>query len=264
MLSRPTLAAPRPSALVAAAFLLFALVALVALPGPRGAGAQEAAASAAPVLVELFTSQGCNSCPPADELLGELAQRPDVVALSLHVDYWDYIGWKDPYASPMNTDRQRRYAEALNLRYVFTPQIVVDGRANVVGSRRDEVLAAIEAAAGRAKPIEIRLLSEGGGKVVIPAGHAPDAGATVWLAVYDRSQETEVKRGENAGRTLRNANVVRSFERIGTWTGARLEIPLDLSAALARGRDGCAVIVQQGRNGPVLAVAAMNLDALDQ
>ena len=259
------MAAPRPSALAAAAFLLFALVALVALPGPRGAGAQEAAASAAPVLVELFTSQGCNSCPPADALLGELAQRPDVVALSLHVDYWDYIGWKDPYASPMNTDRQRRYAEALNLRYVFTPQIVVDGRANVVGSRRDEVLAAIEKAAGRAKPIEIRLLSEGGGKVVIPAGHAPDAGATVWLAVYDRSQETEVKRGENAvPRVLKPGARILRGDVISTGPGARLEIPLDLKAALARGRDGCAVIVQQGRNGPVLAVAAMNLDALDQ
>ncbi len=264
MLIRPTVAvprpgaAPRPSALVAAVFLLFTFV---ALPGPRGAGAQE---SATPVLVELFTSQGCSSCPPADALLGELAGRADVIALSLHVDYWDYIGWKDPYASPMNTDRQRRYAEALNLRYVFTPQIVVDGRANVVGSRRDEVLAEIEAAAGRAKPLKIQFLTEGGGKVVIPAGQAPDAGATVWLAVYDRNHSTEIKRGENAGRTLRNANVVRSFERLGTWTGERLEIPLDLVGAAARGRDGCAVIVQEGRAGPVLAAAAMNLDSLDR
>ena len=255
------MAVPRPSALVAVAFLLFTLV---VLPDPRGAGAQERAASAAPVLVELFTSQGCNSCPPADALLGELAGRADVVALSLHVDYWDYIGWKDPYASPMNTDRQRRYAEALNLRYVFTPQIIVDGRATLWGSHRDEVLAEIDEAAGRGKPIEIQFLTEGGGKVVIPAGHAPDAGATVWLAVYDRNHETEVKRGENAGRTLRNVNVVRSIERIGTWTGERIEIPLDLNAALARGRDGCAVIVQQGRTGPVLAVAAMNLDSLDR
>ena len=261
MRSRPTIAVPWPSTLFAAAFLVLALA---ALPGPRGAGAQESAASAAPVLVELFTSQGCSSCPPADALLGELAGRADVVALSLHVDYWDYIGWKDPYASPMNTDRQRRYAEALNLRYVFTPQIIVDGRANVVGSHRDEVLAEIEAAAGRAKPIEIRFLTEGGGKVIIPAGHAPDAGATVWLAVYDRNHSTEIKRGENAGRTLRNANVVRSFERLGTWTGERIEIPLDLVGAAARGRDGCAVIVQEGRAGPVLAAAAMNLDSLDQ
>ncbi len=249
-------AGPRLTALVVAVSLFCALAA--------GLAVQAAAAERrAPVVVELFTSQGCNSCPPADALLGELAGRADVVALSLHVDYWDYIGWKDPYASPMNTARQKRYAEALNLRYVFTPQIIVDGRANVVGSRRDEVLAAIETAAGRGKPIEIRFLTEGGGKVRIPAGPAPEAGATVWLVVYDRNHVTEVKRGENAGRTIRNANVVRSFERIGTWTGERLEIPLDLSAASARGRDGCAVIVQQGRYGPVLGAAAMNLGNLE-
>jgi hypothetical protein len=247
MPSCPTVAVPRPSALVAAVFLLFTLA---ALPGPRGADAEERAASGTPVVVELFTSQGCNSCPPADALLGELAGRADVVALSLHVDYWDYIGWKDPYGSPMNTDRQRRYAEALNLRYVFTPQIIVDGRANVVGSHRDEVLAEIEKAAGRAKPIDIQFLTEGGGKVVIPAGHAPDVGATIWLAVYDRNHETEVKRGENAGRTIRNANVVRSFERLGTWTGERVEIPLDLNGASARGRDGCAVIAQDRSVAP--------------
>ncbi len=226
----------------------------------RPAAAEPAAAS--PVVVELFTSQGCSSCPPADDLLAELAGRPGVVALSLHVDYWDYIGWKDPYASPQYTARQQRYAEALNLRYVYTPQIVVDGRANVVGSRRAEVLEAIEAAATRDRTIDITFSTRNGGTVIIPEGAAPAEGATVWLAVYDREQVTEIKRGENAGRSLRNANVVRSFERLGTWTGARLEIPLDLAGARARGRNGCAVIVQRGRAGPVLASAAMSLDVL--
>ncbi len=141
---------------------------------------------------------------------------------------------------------------------------MVDGRANVVGSRRAAVLEAIEVAAQRARPIDITFVTGNGGTVIIPAGHAPDEGATVWLAVYDRNHETAVKRGENAGRTLSNANVVRSFERLGTWTGERLEIPLDLVGAAARGRDGCAVIVQEGRFGPVLAAAAMNLDSLDQ
>ncbi len=233
---------------------------LAALPDSAGAAARDRPRQ--PAVVELFTSQGCNSCPPADELLAELAERPDVVALSLHVDYWDYIGWKDPYGSPMNTARQRRYAEALNLRYVYTPQIIVDGRVNVAGSHRDEVLAEIAKAGRRDKPVRINFLTSGGGKVVVAPGHAPDAGATIWLAVYDRLHETDVKRGENAGRSLRNANVVRSFERVGTWTGDRIEIPLDLSDAQARGRDGCAVIVQQGRYGPVLGAAAMNLDAL--
>ncbi len=260
------LKAPSPGhrAVLAAAALL-CLIAGPLLAGSlasRPAAAEPAAGTQ--VVVELFTSQGCNSCPPADALLDELAGRPDIVALSLHVDYWDYIGWKDPYASPQYTARQQRYGEALNLRYVYTPQIVVDGRINVVGSRRAEVLRAIETAAKRDRPIDITFGTGNGGMVIIPEGHAPDEGATVWLAVYDRAHVTAIKRGENAGRKLRNANVVRSFERLGTWTGARLEIPLDLADARARGRDGCAVIVQQGRAGPVLAAAAMNLDELGQ
>src|SRR6059036_991639 len=92
-----------------------------------------------PVVVELFTSEGCSSCPPADAFLGELAQRPDIVALAFHVDYWDYIGWKDPYASPLTTQRQHDYAAALHLHMVYTPQMVVDGRADVVGSERSDV-----------------------------------------------------------------------------------------------------------------------------
>ena len=246
-------------AVLAAAVLL----SLIAEPlASRGAAAEPAAPS--PVVVELFTSQGCSSCPPADDLLSELAGQPGVVALSLHVDYWDYIGWKDPYASPQYTARQQRYVEALNLRYVYTPQIVVDGRANVVGSQRTEVIEAIEAAAKRDRPIGITFGTSNGGTVIIPEGHAPSEGATVWLAIYDREHVTEIKRGENAGRKLHNANVVRSFERLGTWTGARLDIPLYLSDARARGRDGCAVIVQRGRAGPVLAAAAMSLDEIGQ
>lgn len=246
--------------LLAAAVLLPLIAGLAA---PRDAAAQQADTTTQ-VVVELFTSQGCSSCPPADALLTELARRPDVVALSLHVDYWDYIGWKDPYASPQYTARQQRYAQALGLRYVYTPQIVVDGRADVVGSRRAEVIEAIEAATARARAIKISFAKKDGGKVVISEGPAPEAGATVWLAVYDREHLTKVKRGENAGRSLRNANVVRSFERLGTWTGTRLEIPLDLAAARTRGRDGCAVIVQEGRAGPVLAAATMSLDGLGQ
>ena len=141
---------------------------------------------------------------------------------------------------------------------------MVDGRANVVGSHRSEVIEVIEAAAQRDRPIDIAFGTRDGGMVIIPEGPAPDEGATIWLAVYDREHVTEVKRGENAGRKLRSANVVRSFERLGTWTGARLEIPLDLSGARARGRDGCAVILQRGRAGPVLAAAAMGLDTLGQ
>jgi len=218
----------------------------------------------APVVVELFTSQGCNSCPPADEFLGELAERPGIIALSLHVDYWDYIGWEDPYASPQATARQRGYVERLGLRYVYTPQMVIDGRADVTGLQRDDVLKTIGKAAEGRKALQVRFESTDGGKIVVPAGHVPEGGAAVWLAVYDRSHETNVPRGENAGRKLHNYNVVRELSRIGTWHGERLEIPFDMTAAAAQGRDGCAVIVQQGPIGPILGAAAIPLEALRQ
>ncbi len=232
--------------------------ALAATPGRAETGGHQA------VVVELFTSQGCSSCPPADALLEELAERADVIALSLHVDYWDYIGWKDPYGSPRNTERQRAYAETLGLRYIYTPQMVIDGRYNIVGSRRNEVLAKLDASLERPKPVAVDFVSGDGGKVVISQGHAPDRGATIWLAIFDEGHDTQVKRGENAGLRIRNVNVVRRLERLGTWMGQRLEIPLNLDDAVARGNFGCAVLVQQGRNGPIIGAGLMRLDNLTQ
>ncbi len=255
---------PRPPLRRATQFasLAAALILAWAVPGPAWAAAPTPADSL--VVVELFTSQGCSSCPPADALLDELSRRTDVIALSLHIDYWDYIGWKDPYGSAQNTERQRRYAEELGLRYIYTPQIVIDGRYNIVGSRRDEVLATIEKAAARPKPMAIEFIPSDGGRVVIPQGHAPDRGATIWLAVFDEGQDTYVKRGENAGRTIRNTNIVRRMERLGTWMGERLEIPLNLDSAAAHGNFACAVLVQHGRNGPIIGAGLMRLDSLVQ
>jgi hypothetical protein len=250
-------------AVVLAAVLLFDQNSVI----PKRALAEVGVAprsQSAPVVVELFTSQGCNSCPPADEFLGELAERPGIIALSLHVDYWDYIGWTDPYASPQATARQRGYVEGLGLRYVYTPQMVIDGRADVAGLRRNDVLRAIEKAAVGRKALEVRFERTDGGKIVVPAGHAPEGGAAVWLAIYDRSHETSVPRGENAGRKLHNYNVVRELSRIGTWRGERMEIPFDMAAAAQQGRDGCAVIVQQAPTGPVLGAAAIPLETLRQ
>jgi len=255
---------PRPAQRLTRGLAGLGVAILLALLGFASGGAAQAASERPPVVVELYTSQGCSSCPPADQLLTELVMRPDVIALSLHVDYWDYIGWKDPYGSPMNTERQRRYATELGLRYVFTPQIVVDGRTSIVGSDRAAVEAAIAETRTRDKAVRISFRAENGGMAVIDAGPAPAAGATIWLAIYDKSHETEVKRGENAGRTIRNANVVRSFERMGTWTGQALEIPLNLGDAAARGRYGCAIIVQEGRSGPLLGAAVMMLDTVSE
>lgn len=215
--------------------------------------------AAPPVVVELFTSQGCSSCPPAEALLHELADAPGIIALELHVDYWDYIGWADPFAMPEMTERQRGYARSLQERYVFTPQMIIDGRSSVVGSRRSEVAAAIDEASARGKAVAPRLSTEDGGKIIIPAGHSPSGGATVWLATYDDRHETAVLSGENAGRTLENRRIVRELVPLGRWTGEAMEIPVALAAAAARGRAGCAVLVQQGRTGPILGATQMAL-----
>lgn len=221
---------------------------------------QDSTPGVEPVVVELYTSQGCSSCPPADALLGELAARDDVIALSLHVDYWDYIGWKDTFASMATTSRQRAYGRALKSRYIYTPEMIIDGRKDVVGSRRQDVESLIAEAASRPKPVKLRFEDVNGGRVVIPAGHAPEGGASVWLAIYDGSHEVPIGRGENGGRSLVYHNVVRELEQIGAWNGEELIIPVDLADAAARGRAGCAVIVQQGRVGPVLGAIKMDLD----
>ncbi|WP_299614937.1 thioredoxin family protein [Pelagibius sp.] len=217
-----------------------------------------------PVVVELFTSQGCSSCPPADALLDELADQPGLLALSFHVDYWDYIGWKDPFASAAHTQRQRDYARSLGLRYVYTPQIVIDGRSHVVGSHRREVATEIRRAAQHPSAVEVKLVPEGsGGKITLSAGQAPAEGATVYLVMFDDDHDTDVARGENRGRSIHNANVVREYRTLGQWSGAAMEFPIDIAAARSEGRGGCAVIVQQGTSGPVLGAAILDLDSLD-
>jgi hypothetical protein len=234
---------------------------LLAAAIAAGLGAAAARAQdKGPVVVELFTSEGCSSCPPADAILGELAQRPDIVALAFHVDYWDYIGWKDPYASAANTRRQHDYAAALGLHMVYTPQMVVDGRADAVGSERGDVEAAIGKAAAASK-LAIAIAKDAGGyRVAIPAAAPPAGGpATVWLAVFDSEQETPVKRGENGGRTLKEFNIVREWRRIGTWNGEAVTLPLDVAMGGAEHK-GCAIIVQSGPVGPVLGAAVMKMD----
>ena len=248
------LSSPAAARLLLACGLLFAAAAV-----GTSARAQSEGAAAQPVLVELFTSQGCSSCPPADALLTELVEQPNVIALSMHVDYWDYIGWKDPFASPLITERQRGYSRNFRKRYVYTPQMVIDGRLESVGSRRDEVEGLIDRAGTTPKPLTLRFEQDNGGAVVIPAGQAPAEGATIWLAVYDGSHETDIGSGENRGRRLRYSHVVRELEEVGRWDGEEMVVPLDLAGAAARGRDGCAVIVQRGRTGPVLGALAMAL-----
>jgi hypothetical protein len=218
------------------------------------ATAEEATSAEAPVVVELFTSQGCNSCPPADAILGELAQRRDLVALAFHVDYWNYIGWQDPFSSHEATERQRNYAQSLGLSSVYTPQMVVDGRFDAVGSDRAKIDQAIAAASEHERLlIEIATRPAGGWLVTVPSGEIAQP-ATVWLALYDRQHSTPVRRGENAGKTLTDYNIVREFRAIGRWDGAELNLPLELGATDFAQR-GFAVIVQTSTAGPILGAA---------
>ncbi len=223
--------------------------------------ASDSSGETRPVVVELFTSQGCSSCPPADALLGELADQPGIIALAHHVDYWDYIGWKDPFARPEATKRQRRYAEELGARFIYTPQMVIDGRIDVVGSRRAQVISSVVTAQTTGESLDIEIEERATlATVRIPAGAKPAKPATVWMAVFDDEHRTDVRRGENSGRELVDANVVREFVSIGTWDGEALELSVDLTDAIAEGRGGCAIFVQEGGVGRILGAALMPLE----
>ena len=190
-------------------------------PASDPAPASDSVERTAPVVVELFTSQGCSSCPPADRVLSELAERDDVVPLAFHVDYWNYIGWTDPFSSEVWSKRQERYAEALRTGRLYTPMVVVDGRTDVVGSRGREVAELIAQARRRAALGEVVVEIETRGPAVQIRGAAHldaqvERPAEFLLAVVESGLETPVSRGENARRTLHNDFVVRSFERLGT------------------------------------------------
>ena len=228
--------------------LLAGLGAVAALPLlPRGLQAAGGATT-----LELFTSQGCSSCPPADRLLAELAERPDVVALSFHVPYWDYIGWSDPYADAGCLERQERYRSWLHSRFLYTPQMVIGGRFDVVGSRRGEVLQRLEDALAMPQ-LALRLAEAAGGgrQVRLPESATAPRGAQLLAFDYLPRAETEVARGENAGRTLVERNIVRRIRSLAEWHGQADAVALPPPAAgLAQ-----AVLLQDQASGAVLGAA---------
>jgi hypothetical protein len=208
------------------------------------------------IVVELFTSQGCSSCPPADALAGELAKRDDVLPLSFHVDYWDYLGWKDPFSGAENTNRQRDYRGKFGLRYVYTPQMVIGGAREAVGSHRGKVLRAIEQVRSRPQvPMTIGHPDKKTALVTIAAGRPPAGAATVWLFAYDKSHTTEIQRGENGGVQLTNTNVVRAIRPIGKWNGKKTEISVPITMLGIENQDGCAIVVQDRKTGAILGAA---------
>ena len=220
-------------------------------------GALPAQAGERPIVVELFTSEGCSSCPPADALLAQLASRPEVLALSFHVDYWDRLGWKDPFSSPAATRRQHRYAELLGLATVYTPQIVVDGKWQAVGSDRDEVERALDAARRDGKEVPVVLaIDHGLAQITLGPGGEGVSGA-VLLIGFDRRHVTAVARGENGGRTLAHVDVVRSVEEVAQFDGRASAIQVPVGSP----SDRIAAIVQ-APDGRVLGVAVRDADPL--
>ena len=208
------------------------------------AGIASAQAGERPIVVELFTSEGCSSCPPADKLLAELANRPDVLALSFHVDYWDRLGWKDPYSSREATERQNHYATLLDLDTVYTPQIVVDGKWQAVGSDRADVEHALGLAQRQRRDVPVTLVLDRGRAQIALGPGADIVPAAVLLIGFDRRHVTVVKRGENGGRTLAHVDVVRGIAEIGRLDGGSdgFEAPVgwqcDRIAAVVQAADG--------------------------
>jgi hypothetical protein len=217
-------------------------VAFGAAAVPVNAGAEPRA------VVELFTSQGCSSCPAADQVLGELSEDPSIITMSLPIDYWDYIGWKDTLALPGHTKRQWAYAHALGDRGVYTPQAVVNGSMQVVGSDRAAIENAITQSQKHADALTLPVsLSIADGQIKIAAATSKAASSgEVWLCSLSRAVPVVIGRGENHGRTITYHNVVRHWAKVGEWTGAAGTWTVPVKDVQADGVDEVAVVVQAG------------------
>ena len=202
-----------------------------------------------PAVVELFTSQGCSSCPPANAAVAALADRPDVLALSFGVTYWDKLGWTDTFAHPAFTNRQWAYARHFRRDQVYTPQVVVNGRVHGVGARRAQIEQMMRANERKGGP-GVRLAVD---RVTVASADAPAKGAYVWMVRYDpRTIQVPIRRGENGGKTLPHRNVVRELVMVGPWSGAeaRHALPAPTRPGLRT-----AVLVQSVADGRILAAA---------
>ena len=222
--------------------VLFSLI-LMALPS--------AAAAKPPVVVELYTAQGCASCGEANANLVKLAERRDILALTFPVDYWDYLGWPDTFAKPEFTTRQKAYVAKLALREPYTPQVVVDGMAQAPGLKSDRIARLVrDAAEAPRNPPDIRFV--GASRVDVGSARPPKGGGEVWMIRYDpREQDVAVKSGDNRGQTIAHKNVVRELKRLGAWRGRPVAFRLP-----APSEDGLrtVVLVQAGRGGRLVGV----------
>lgn len=207
-----------------------------------------------PIVIELYTSQGCSSCPPADALLEEMARNPQILALALHVDYWDYLGWHDSLASPAFTQRQKDYARAASERTIYTPQAIVNGVGRMVGSDAQALMSAVMDEMSRPAVAEVTLSRSGGGIVIGATALGPLGGPVDVLLVRFLPQATvSILHGELAGRSLNYVNTVTSLIRLGSWSG---EAPLSIKAEIG-GDDATAVLLQGAGMGRIVAAARL-------
>ncbi|HEX9448087.1 MAG TPA: DUF1223 domain-containing protein [Dongiaceae bacterium] len=221
--------------------------------------------TATPVVLELFTAEGCASCLPAEANVGQWAVRRSVLVLAYHVDYWDYIGWRDSKADPAFVQRQLGYVTAFGGNMVYTPQLVVAGSAESLGTDHDRLATALADSAPVARMSPLRLVRDQEGRVLLDLPTASLAKpATLWLMTYRRQTETDILAGENAGKHLAAVNVVRSIQKLGQWSGlaGQLALPLNLQAGGAIPADAAAVIANQGDYGPIIGATAVAFDSL--
>jgi hypothetical protein len=213
-------------------------------------------------VIELFTSQGCSSCPPADQLLHELSKEPNIIAMSFPVNYWDYLGWKDTLARRENSQRQHAYANRRGDGEVYTPQVIVNGLERCVGSDRSQIEEAISATGAIVQRAAVPLkVHRDGERLIIEAGAAPETSefkaGTVWVVSVLRSADVPITRGENAGRMVTYTNVVRNLTNVGEWQGAPTSYAVPLKD-VQRDGDLLAVFLQAERLGPIVGVARID------
>jgi hypothetical protein len=234
----------------------FGCIAVVMLASPARADEKRA-------VVELFTSQGCSSCPKADRLLGELTHDKTLVALSVSVDYWDYLGWKDTLASAAHTQRQRGYAKSRGDRHVYTPQAVINGVAHTIGGDKAAIERAITQSRSQAGTMSVPVtLTDKDGRITVGVPDSPsEARGEVWLCGVKRAAEVEITRGENRGKTITYHHSVRTWQKLGEWTGKAMSWTFSRSDFKA-GVDQAAVLVQErpsGHPGRMLGAASIAL-----
>lgn len=236
------------------------LMAVAAVPC-RAADADSDGFPRVKAVLELFTSQGCSSCPPADRLFKSYAKRRDLVALTMPVDYWDYLGWRDTLASARHSERQKTYAKARGDGAVYTPQIVLNGRVHVPGTKRHKIEGLIrgaEQSEDELLPYSVTVARKGDHlKISLGAEAArnPEKTLTVWVASVRPEASVKVKRGENRGETLTYFNVVRSLAPVGMWSGANDTFDVPLPTMFHHEAKRCAVLLQEGEGGPIVGAA---------